>query len=33
MAKENGIEFIVNYSGRWTSEQDPYKPRNPKFST
>ena len=33
MAKDNGIQFIVNYSGRWTSEKDPYKPRNPKFST
>ena len=33
MAKDNGIQFIVNYSGRWTGEKDPYKPRNPKFST
>ena len=33
MAKDNGIQFIVNYSGRWTGEQDPYKPRNSEFST
>lgn len=32
MAKDNGMQFIVNYSGRWTGEQDPYKPRNPEFS-
>ena len=33
MAKDNGMNFIINYSGRWSSEQDPYKPRNPEFST
>ena len=32
MAKANNIEFVVNYSGRWTDEDDPYKPRNPEFS-
>ena len=33
MAKDNGMQFIVNYSGRWNGEEDPYKPRNPEFST
>ena len=33
MAKDNGIQFIVNYSGRWNNEEAPYKPRNPEFST
>ena len=32
MAKDNDIQFIINYSGRWTGDQDPYKPKNPKFS-
>ena len=33
MAKDNGMQFIVNYSGRWNNEEDPYKPTNPEFST
>ena len=33
MSKENNIHFVVNYSGRWTGEKDPYKPKNQKFST
>ena len=33
MAQDNGISFVINYSGRWTNENDPYKPKNPKFST
>ena len=33
MAKDNNIQFVINYSGRWTDDQDPYKPRNSKFST
>jgi hypothetical protein len=32
ISKEHGINFIVNYSGRWKNEEDPYKPRNPEFS-
>ena len=32
MAKDNNIQFVINYSGRWKNEQDPYRPRNPKFS-
>ena len=33
MAKDNGMQFIVNYSGRCNNEEDPYKPTNPEFST
>ena len=32
MAKDNNIQFVINYSGRWKNEQDPYRPRNPEFS-
>ena len=32
MAKDNGINFIINYSGRWYGEKDPYRPRNSELS-
>ena len=32
MAQEHGINFIINYSGRWKNDEDPFKPRNPEFS-